>query len=68
MTNIETHPAIAAASDSAEKLRPCDAWRVYDEAVFMGIDELNKVKSILKTKNPEAYNAMQEYEVEEMAV
>ena len=66
--NNETHPAITVAADSPESLRPCDAWRVYDEADFMGLAELNKVKAILKARNSEAYKAMQEYEAEEMAV
>ena len=65
---IETHPAITVAADSPESLRPCDAWRVYDEAEFMGLDDLNRVKSILKERNPAAYASMQEYEAEEMAV
>ena len=66
MTNT-THPAILVAADTPEKLRSCDAWRVYDEAEFMGLDELNKVKATLKETNPAAYSAMQEYEAEEMA-
>ena len=62
-----THPAILVAADTPEKLRACDAWRVYDEAECMGLDELNKVKATLKATNPTAYSAMQEYEAEEMA-
>lgn len=66
--NNETHPAILIAADTTEKLRPCDAWRVYDTALDMGMDELNAVKATLKAQNPAAYQEMQEYEAEEMAV
>lgn len=66
-TQNTTHPAIAVAADNPECLRACDAWRVYDEADFMGIDELNAVKAILKSRNPNAYQAMQDYEADEMA-
>jgi hypothetical protein len=68
MTTNNHHPAIVVAADSAEKLRPCDAWRVYDEAEFMGMDDLNTVKATIKEANPKAYLAMQEYEVEMMSV
>lgn len=65
-TEKTTHPAIAVAADNPECLRACDAWRVYDEAEFMGLDELNLVKALLKARNPKAYQAMQEYEADEI--
>lgn len=63
---MKLHPSIAAAADSVEKLRPCDAWRVYEDALCAGLESLNEVKSILKEGNPAAYRSMQEYEADEM--
>lgn len=67
MNSTANHPAILIAADSPEKLRPCDAWRVYDTAIEMGADDLDTVKAILKEKNEAAYLELMEYEEEENA-
>jgi hypothetical protein len=68
MKTKSTHPAILAVADTVEKLRACDVGRVYDTALYMSMDDLNEVKAELKNLNPSAYEAMQNYEAEEMEV
>jgi len=54
--------AILIAADSASKLRPCDAPRVYDFAYENGI--VPQVKQLLRKENLTAFRALFEYEGE----
>jgi len=56
--------AIMLAADSPEKLRPQDAWRVYDCALSMGV--VAELKAVLRNLNPKAFNALCQYEGEEI--
>ena len=56
--------AIFRAADTAEKVRPCDAWRVYDAALEFGV--VAEVKNALRQSNPRAFEAMCEYEMDEI--
>jgi len=56
--------AMLRASDSPEKLRAGDAWRVYDAALGFGV--VSEVKESLRNANPAAFAAMCEYEAEEI--
>ena len=65
MTKTENKRAmmcIIVSADSPEKLRPCDAWRVYDFAMENGCVAL--VSELLKERNAPAYRAFLEYERE----
>lgn len=65
MTKTENKRAmrcVIVSADSPEKLRPCDAWRVYDFAWFNGCVSL--VSELLKERNEPAYRAFLEYERE----
>lgn len=54
--------AIQVAADTPEQIRPCDAWRVYEEAQEMGV--LQDVKTLVSYHNERAYAEMIEYEKE----
>ena len=56
--------AILTAADSCEKLRPVDAWRVYDAALALGV--VWETKNALRLANPNAFRAMCEYEADEI--
>ena len=56
--------AILIASDRPEALRKQDAWRCYDFAHQRGI--VADVKFLLRVMNAEAFEAMCEYEAEEI--
>jgi hypothetical protein len=55
--------AILSCADSVNKIRPCDAFRVCDEAIKMGV--LTEIENILKKENPAVYSAFCEYRDEE---
>ena len=54
---------ILIAADCVKKIRPCDAFRVCDEAFKMGV--LTEIENILKKENPAVYSAFCEYRDEE---
>jgi hypothetical protein len=56
--------ALFVACDSPDKLRTGDAWRVYDNALYLGV--VREVKEILRKTNPAAFAAFCEYESEEI--
>ena len=56
--------AILVAADSPERVRPGDAWRVYEFALGKGI--VGEVKFILRALNPSAFSAFCEYEGQEI--
>ena len=56
--------AVVRASDTPEKLRPGDAWRVYDAAHELGV--VAEVKQLLREVNPPAFAAYCEYEADEI--
>ena len=53
---------VMVSADSAERLRPCDVWRVYNFAKDNGC--LPLVAELLKERNNQAYRAFLEYERE----
>ena len=53
---------VMVSADSAERLRPCDVWRVYDFAKDNRC--LPLVAGLLKERNSQAYRAFLEYERE----
>lgn len=56
--------AVLCAADSAEKIRTCDAWRVYDKALELGV--VFELKRMLERVNKPALAAMCEYEADEI--
>ena len=49
-------------ADNIEKMRPCDAWRLWETVEDTAGASHHKVKQILKAKNIPAFNAYIEYE------
>lgn len=56
--------AILVAADTPAKVRASDAFRVYDEALKMHV--VDEVKAILRAVNPAAFDALCQYEGEEI--
>ena len=56
--------AILVAADFPERVRPGDAWRVYEFALGKGI--VGEVKFILRVLNTSAFSAFCEYEGQEI--
>jgi hypothetical protein len=58
--------AILCAADSVSKVRSQDAWRVYDMALDLGV--VSEIKRLLREHNKEAFEALCEYEMEEIQI
>lgn len=64
MSDSLVRSAILTSADSCERLRPCDAWRVYEAALALGV--VWETKNALRLTNPNAFMAMCEYEAGEI--
>ena len=54
--------AIKVCADSIEKIRPGDAFRLYDEAKNHGV--ITEIKELLSVHNPRTLETLNEYEKE----